>query len=32
MQKNVPTTPAMAAKLSDHAWKFEELLEKTYCQ
>jgi IS1 family transposase len=32
LAKNVPTTPAMSAKLTDHAWKFEELLEKTYCQ
>jgi IS1 family transposase len=27
----VPTTPAMAAMLTDHVWTFEELIEKSYC-
>jgi hypothetical protein len=27
----VDTTPGMAANLTDHPWKFEELLEKVFC-
>jgi hypothetical protein len=28
LAKSVPTTPAMAMKITDHPWTFEELLRK----
>jgi hypothetical protein len=29
--KFVPTTPAMAMKITDHPWTFEELFWKNHC-